>query len=466
MLKIFSKCLLFILMFVVLLGCSNAKSEPTTPATVVTFSGYCLGTKEDNNLYRRLIKRFNDEQNEIEIKIIEFNDYSSSAPDVFVENIVSDDVFNQRIANITEFVKDDEDWKKINPVIRESVTFADNVFVIPMNLYFEGYYANYKLINQFLSNEKAEEKFVAGNYDVEEFFEIIKDMYALKTNDSRVGISTTGGMMNWLPAALDETDSLEYFVWNDNAKNLDFKNESAINAFKIIPEIYKYSFENVVTNKSESYFTNDNDEVAFLDGRIGFHQSHSFWNCQDNDKLDVNFVAYPNQKVIANFDCLCISPEANNKAAAYEVAKYLSFGSEGIKTAISIVEANPNSNISLPGLPLIEDSDIYEAWFKHIGVDGVYEVYKEVAKGNIEIIVNETKLILGYSEAYYTKETNISYPEIRDGLKLSVGEYFWFLGNGSIPFENYLNDFDDELMTSINELIKPKYEYLEVLLGN
>lgn len=467
-----------------LVSCDKETDGLKDGVPVVTYANWNLGTKAENNLYRRMIKKFNQERDDIQIKIIEstvssdkWDEWLSNLavaeklPDVYMVNNVADVVIDQLATDITDFVTADPEWSKVNNDIKGAATYHDHVFGIPAGQYHAGFFANYDAIKPYMSavgGGKVKEVFAPGAFTTEQFELIVKAMYDLtEDKNSVVGVNTTGDMINWLPATLDETGTLGHFVWNADAKRFEYGSEHLIEAFKIVADLSNFSFEKAIEkDKENNYFGTDNYTTAFLEGKIGFFQSGTYTNFVDNDYADYHFVAYPDATVIVISDYMVVSPMAANKQHAYEVAKYLSFGSEGIQARFDILDnlEEGAKGVELSGSPIVDDPELTDKWFSYIEIDGAKDVYEGVLTGKIRPLVEGNKSTPGFQQARFHEKTGIS-KEILNA-NVTIGEYLWYTALGRITVDEYIAEVssNSKLINRLNGFITDAYEDIEALI--
>lgn len=452
---------------------------------VVTYANWNLGTKAANNLYRRMIKKFNQEHDDIQIKIIESNVSSDKwdewlttlaaagkLPDVYMVNNVADVVIDQLAAEITDVTSADSEWSKVDSALREAITYNGHVFAVPAGQYYAGFFANYDLIDDYLSEGKAEDVFAPGAFTHKQFFEVIEDMYELRDDTtSVVGINTTGDIINWLPSALDETGTLGHFVWNASTTKFDYSSPYLIQAFEQIADVSKFSFETAIANDKEEkkYFGTDDYTTAFLEGKIGFLQSATYATFEDNDNADYHFVAYPDATVISISDYMVVSPTAASKQNAYTVAKYLSFGQEGIQARFDILDTLEDgaTGVTLSGSPVINDAELVDKWFSYIELDGAKDVYEGVVAGDIKVLVEGNKSTPGFQQARFHETTGISKTNVFNGNVLTIGNYLWYTALGEIPTDDYITEIssNSELVAHFNSFISDAYAQIDALVS-
>ena len=181
----------------------------------------------------------------------------------------------------------------------------------------------------------------------------------------------------------------------------------------------------------------------------------SYYTFNDDDMgFNYKFVAYPDAKVISAADYLCLSKaitDATKATAAYEVAKYLTYGSEGINARYEIVQNNPD--LELTGLPIVTDTTLTATWFNYVTLPGVKEVYDKVVSGDIQVIVECNKATPGYLTARFNQLTGVVIEGLRGDSQYKIGDFIWDVCGGDIALAQYRQYMNDELETLINSNI-------------
>ncbi len=232
--------LIVVMMFgLVLAACQDTKTTTTTTTTTaasttttqqtttttasnvttVTFSSWGLGTVADNNLLRRQIAKFNEENTDIQIQIVEpsgdWNTWLTTKaaagefPDIVSVASVPDYVMNDWIGDISS-VTDDE-WSDIPQALSDSITYGDKIYAIPAAYHYMGYFANLDLLD-----EVSTATFNDFTYTADDFFSAIADLKDTTVTDGSgtIGISGVNEMVNWYPSILDTTGTIQQYVWN------------------------------------------------------------------------------------------------------------------------------------------------------------------------------------------------------------------------------------------------------------
>ena len=331
-----------------LVACGEEKTDSGQQlkpgATVITYCSWNIGTEEEMNLYRRQVYKFNEEHDDVQIKLIEHEgDYDTflstmasarQLPDVFMVNSVPKAVINYLAKDITTLAAADDEWQTIDKALVDSVTYNERIYGIPCGQYYMGFFANMSLLDTVVEDSQdAKKLFEAGAYSTDDFITAVQNLRNINVKDGSgtIGVNSTGDMINWLPSTLDETGTIKHFVWNPEKLQFDLTSDVMYDAIRIINRLSDktaaYTFENV-ENKEEVF--GPGDEVAlFKAGKMGFIQSGTWETYQDARGFDVEFVGYPGGNVVSASDYMCVSRATKNPELAFEVAKYLSYGVEG-----------------------------------------------------------------------------------------------------------------------------------------
>lgn len=477
------------LLSLVLVSCGessggNEGGGSVTKKTVIKYCHWGFGTEEDNNLIRRRVEAFNKQSETIRIEIVvpvdgsSYDDFlttmaaAGELPDVFMVNNVPTAVINQWALDLTETVSADSEWQNVPETLRESITYNGHVYAIPAGQYYMGLFANYDLIDDYLKGGvDAAEAFATGEFTTEEWLELVKSMKDINHMDGTgvIGMNAVGDMINWLPSSLDETGETQHFVWN--GKKFEFTSDLMIQALTTISQLgdknQQYVFDAIPATVGEgedaqeyrSVIFGAGDAVSvFTNGQMGFIQEGSWATAFDNVDFNYSFVSYPDAKVVSATDYMCISRATKNQAAAYEVAKYMTFGEAGLNAMFDIIDNNPDANLSLSGIPLNTKQELSDRWFSYIKLKGLKETFDKVASGDIQVIVEGNKYVPGFLTARYNFNTGLSFEGVRGGALLTIGDFIWDVCNGDISVNDYITSMTEALANKINAEVKNAYE--------
>lgn len=464
-------------------GTTEPKTDPEV--TYVTFAHWGIGTEENNNIWRRRVQLFNETHDTIQIQIVDdfvgglpWEEWlvtkaaAGEFPDVLTINSVPEYVLNDYIGDISEVVKTDNEWEQIPQYLRDAVTYGDKIYAVPSAQNYMGYFANLRLIDL---NGGDSENYRNFDFTVEEFINDIKAMKSVNTTegDGIIGVNNANDFFNWLPAAYDETGKLQHFAWN--GEKIDFLAEPFIDALNKSAEVHAggftfnaYSAERAKEgepNEREIIFGHDWDGAVFRNGQMGFLYTGT-WDMNGlandiKDTFDFEFVGVPGSKVVGVTDFFGISKSAKDKAAAYEVAKYLTFGKQGILDTIDMikeVKEKEGINLSLEGLPVNENEEVIEKWFESFPIESVQKIYEKAAAGEVTVLLEPNKIVPGYLKARFNYDTGL--PSLRDNGASSykIGDMIWDAAMGAHGIK-YTDLMTPQLADAINyEIVKARLE--------
>lgn len=460
--------------------------------TVVTFASWNLGTVEQNNLYRRRIDAFNEQSETIEIQIVEYTgNYdeflatqaaAGTFPDVFMSGNVPNHIIMGYAGEITDVAENDPEWQNIPVSLRDAITYNGKIYAVPAALNYLGYYANLDLIE----NTGTLTDFTELGYTYAEWIEAVENATDTTKLDgtSTAGLNHPADLFNWLPSILDsESDTPlgighaglagDEFLYNSQAVK-----DALAQAKSIMDNGWaSESFDNTDPD-GEGPLVSDrvarfgaNHWVAFNNGSLAF-QWDGTWSAKsraDNAAtagFDLQFIGVPGNKVVGVSDFYGISKTANDLEAAYEVAKWMTFGTDGLNEMFNIIEtAVPDTEngevlLGVSGLPISTVQSIIDEWFADYPVYGVQEIFEAAAAGEVEVLVEGNKFVPGFITARFTYNTGIdatiSRPNANPGSTLSIGDLLWDAQFGKLVYADYMTQ---ELQNLINyEFVKAQLE--------
>ena len=455
--------------------------------TVISYCGWDLGTDSAPSLKRLMIEKFNDGHPSIYIEMIEpqgnYDEFintlaaAGNLPDVFLVNSVANTVAAKQAMDITLFAEADEEWENVNVALRESCTYYDSIYAIPSAQNYLGLFANFDLIDKRANlKEYAEDMFAAGDYTYEELIAAIKAVNKVNAQDGSgyIGYGNTGSMISWLPSVLDSQlanpKGVMHYIWD--GERLDMNGETMIKALEIINDLGNpnadYTYQALAPAEGEEdtrelIFGVTGEQAVFSAGKMAFFEAASYYTF-DEENMDFNwkFVGLPNGKVIAALDYLCISKATVRPDEAFEVAKFMTYGAEGINTRYEVVEEN--EEMKLQGLPINTDMTISGKWFDHVGLPGVKEVYEKVSEGKISVIVEPNKTTPGYLSARFHQKTGVVIEGLRGDTEYAVGDFVWDVSLGQVTISQYRAAMTDQLEETINLNISSAYETIKAIV--
>ena len=483
--KKFLLLFLTITVSLLLFACGSEKNNGNQKVkkTVITYCNWNIGTEEENNLWRRRVEAYNNSHDDVRIEIItqpdgtSYDDFLATLasggdlPDVFMVNSVPTAVINKWAREITDIASNDGEWNDIPEALRESITYNGHIYAVPAGQYYMGLFANLDLIEGFLKKgESAEEKFAPGEFTTEAWIETVKAMCNITPRDGSgtIGMNAVGDMLNWLPSVVDKSGETKHFVWD--GKKFNFTSDILLDAFQIITDLgdptSQYVFDSVpategegdnITELRSQIFGPGSASDVFSAGRMGFIQEGSWAGGYSKVDFNCMFTSYPDGKVVAATDFMVISKSCEHPELAYDVAKYMTFGAEGANAMFDILDKNPDAGLTLTCIPLNTKAEISNKWFSYIKMKGLKEVFAAVESGKCEVIVEGNKTIPGFLKARYNTNTGLSFPGVRDGSLLTIGDFLWEVCLGNISINDYTANMTPQLEAKLNEQVTNDY---------
>jgi len=460
--------------------------------TIVTFASWNLGTVEQNNLFRRRLDAFNEQSETIEVQIVEYTgNYdeflatqaaAGTFPDVFMSGNIPNHIIMGYAGDITAEAQMDSEWENLPVSLRDAITYDGKIYAVPAALNYLGYYANLDLIEETGTLTD----FTTLGFTYQNWIDAIENATDTTKLDgtSTAGLNHPADLFNWLPAILDAESATPLGIGHAGLAGSEF----LYNSQPVKDALAAAG--SIMTNgwASESFDNTDPDAegpllsprvtrfganhwVAFNNGQLAF-QWDGTWGAQSrataatNAGFDVQFIGVPGSKVVGVSDFYGISKTAENKAAAFEVAKWMTFGTDGINEMFNIVETavpdtvNGEVALGISGLPISTDQAIIDEWFTDYPVMGVQEVFEAAAAGTVEVLVEGNKFVPGFTVARFTYNTGIdatiSRPNNAPGSTLSIGDLLWDAQFGKIVYADYMTS---QLQNLIN------YEFIKAQLA-
>ena len=458
-------------------------SKPQEKKIKVELLSWELGTEEKPTIMDYLVDEFNKQSKTIFIKKIKHQgDYteflnslaaSGALPDIFATKNVPASILSKQALDITSLVNSDSEWSNVVDDLKEPITYNGKIFSLPISQHYMGFFANYGLLDDYATWENAdtisaEQKFAAGNFTTDEFFAAIKATNELsKDGKSKIGVNASGDMINWLPSTLDKEQKIKHFCWDGSS--LQYDSQPMYDALTKIQElsqkgskyIYNAFSKEVPEGSPEGtqseaveYFGSADEISVFQNGQMGFKQGASWEVFNDMGDINYKFIGYPDKKVISVSDYLCLSAATQKKEAAFEVAKFLTYGKAGIESRFKVVNEHEGEGVELGGLPIIKDQALVDQWFSLIKTPGFKEVHELVASGDMDVIIEGNKFLPGFQEARFDYQTNIIIPGVFNDNPLTIGEFVWRTCEGEISLGAYKENLTKAKIQDINKIIR------------
>ncbi len=402
----------------------------------ITYANWNLGTEEEQNLERLMIKAFEEKYPNIKVQIDEsinpadWNGSLASAasggkmPDVFALNQIPLPVSNEWVMDISELAQGDEDFKNIPQIVQDSSKLNGKQYAIPFAQHFLGYLVNKDIFN-------------AANLDTPEYgMSIEKFTQSVKeaTNVSK-GIAGTNHPFtigDWYPAAANE--DLGWFTYKDGEYSLDSK--EFINGMNLAKEIATngYAYE-TLPDDQKANFKGEDPEQVWLNGGVALKWDGTWatGHIDDSAAFDWDFVGIPSGRTVVVNDYVGIAKSSKHPEEAFQFVKWMSFGKEGFLKRVEIADAEGKT---LNTLPVNSDQEVLDAYFEILDVPGIRTAYDNLENA----IVEPVKVVPGYIESRFEGTTGV---KVGDNENATTGQLLDSFFKGENKVEDYAKQLDE-----------------------
>lgn len=421
---------------------SNNENEATEEVTI-TYANWSVGTEEEMNLSRLLIKQFQEDHPNIKVEIYEisgdWNEQLSAAassgqmPDVFGLSDLPLALANDWLLDLSDIAGADDEYKALEDIIRQSSEYDGNVVAVPHAQNFLGYFVNKDVFNA------ANLDYPTADSTVDEFAKAIKDVTNVK--DGIVGIGNTGSVTDWYPASVNP--NMGWFTFNNQDHTYSLDSDEFIAGVNFAQELATngYAYDNL-TDSQKANFKGEDGTQAWLNGGVGL-----FWDgtwamgsLLENATFDFDFIGIPGGITVITNDLLGISKTTKHAEAAYEFAKYMSFGKEGFMKRMEIAEKEGKA---VGSLPISSDEEVLDEYFAQLNVPGVRKAYDKLDQAILEPV----KTVPGYSQSRWNAPTGVKVGEAENA---NVAELINSFVTGDLKAEDYVKQ--------LNQLANDKYQ--------
>lgn len=429
----------------------NAGGQKQEEKITITFASWNLGTAEENNIERQMIKAFEESHPNIKIQPAENVDYSKygdsltalasagKLPDAFMLNTIPWGIENEWLLNIKEYASKDPEWANIPKPLEQATHVGDGIYAIPTGMYFMGYFVNDDLFAQ----ANVPSLSFAPSWD--DFIKAVKTMN--KPQEGIIGLAEEVQIPDYYPAQVNP--KLGWYTWDGQAYHLD--DPAFIDAVKKAKELFqgKYVYDSLTDQQKAKYNAKWYGDV-WNQGKIAIRWDGT-WAVRDYSKLNFKFrfIGVPGNRIPVVGDYIGISKATKYPEQVYEFVKFMTFAKEGILKRMEL-----NKDGSYTSLPLTTDQTILDQYFAQTPYEGLKEAYEQVANG----IVEGVKVVPGYVNSRWTAPTGIK-AQGKDNA--NIGDVIWDTMRGTTKIEDYAaqlnklaNDEYQKAAQNIKELAK------------
>lgn len=416
-------------------GNSSNTSQDLSGADL-TYVNWNLGTADQNNLERQMVAAFNAATGK-NVKIVENVNTSAyedaivamaaknQMPDVFMLTNMTFGLSNQYLANLSSYATADSDWSKIPSSVAAATTYNGSVYAVPFAIHMMGYFENQEL----LDSENLKSLNVSPTWN--DFYATVS---ALKQPSKGImGLNIESTLFEWYPAQIN--NNFGWFSFDGTKYNLDSADfATAMNLTKTL-RTNKMTFDSLTATERTSL--GYDDSVAFWnDGKLGLRWGYTYEipDMLAHSTFDKKFIGVPGGRTPIVGDYLGISPTCKNPELAYEFAKWMSFGPDGIKKRLAL----DSDGTQFSSLPLSTDDSVISAYFdaKYNRVPGLEDVFKASNSG----VVEGVKVIPGYGKSRWTARVGKNVTISIDGVSTTnpqIGQVIDQCWLGNISWADY-----------------------------
>ncbi|XID92563.1 ABC transporter substrate-binding protein [Paenibacillaceae bacterium WGS1546] len=424
----------------------NETQQPTGNATdpgekvVIKYANWNLGTEADNNIERQMIAAFEEAYPHIDIQLDESFDYSKygdslaaaaaagQLPDVMMLPNIPFGLSNEWLLNINEYTANDAEWASLPKVLEQAAHYGNGTYAIPAGMFFMGYFINRDLFEQ----ANLPELDFSPTWD--EFMNAVRTLNNAQENI--LGLSEAMQIPDWYAASVNP--QLGWYTWDGQQYNLnDPAYIDGVNKAKQMLQ-GKYTFDSLTEEEKAKYNAGWHGEV-WDQGKVAVRWEGT-WATRDfgNLNFESKFVGMPGGRFALVGDFMGIAQSSEHPAEAYQFAKFMTFGKDGILKRMEL-----NTDGSYTSLPLTTDPGILEQYFATNNYEGLREAFDNIDQA----IVEGVKIVPGYVRSRWEAPTGV---KAGDKDNANLGDLIHHSVHGQTKIEDYAEQ--------INRLANEEYK--------
>ncbi len=403
---------------------------PTAAPVTLRYANWNVGTEEENNLQRQLVKAYMDMHPNVTIEFVDMSGegrwdeklttYAAKGqlPDVFMADVTPLYVKNGWTADLTELVKNDPDWQDVPQVLKDAVTYNGQVLGLPAAQFVMGYFVNKDL-------------FEAANLDAPEYGVAADDFLAAATALTNVqkgvlGLDEMEFIMGWYPSTQDS--KLKWFSFDGAAMNY---NSAAFKAgITKAGEMKPHTWQGL-TDEQKKNFKSQGPWELFLNQEAGVRWDGGWAvpSFAQNATFNWDFVGIPggNQAMVA--DIIVVSKTAPDLKAAFDFAKWMTFSKAGYAKEAELAKAADAVPTRMPVSVNAESIDLYMSFVGD--KPGLRQALENLDNSLLESLA---KIVPGYVNARWEGKPGI---DIGDDKDVNMWYMFNFANEGKYKYEDY-----------------------------
>jgi multiple sugar transport system substrate-binding protein len=423
---------------------SNDQGTDSSEVVELTIASWGFGTEGDENLNRLMVDAFNEQHENINVTIdesIDPADWNGSLaaaasggvmPDVFMLAQIPTGLANDWLYDISAIAKADDDFSQVPEAVVDAVTYDEGIYALPAGQHLLGYFVNKDIFEE--QNLDAP----AMGVSIDGFVEAIRNV--TDVNDGRVGLNHPYTIPDWYPISANQ--DMGWFTYLDGSFQLD-SNEfiSGVNLGQdMLTNGYAYE---TLSEDQKANFNGENPEEVWLNGQIGIKWDGTWitGHLDSQSDFEWDFIGIPGERVVMTHDYYGISSATEHPEEAYELAKWMSFSSEGFLKQIEIADASENLNLA--SMPVTANQEVLDAYFERFDAPGLRQAYENID----EAVVEPVKTVPGYNLARWDAPTGV---EVGDNPNVNMAGLVDAAVRGNLNIQDYVSQ--------MNELANKQYQ--------
>lgn len=414
--------------------------EPTKAPVTIRYANWNLGTEQENNIQRQLIKKYTDLNPHVTIAFVDMSGEGSwddkltafaakgELPDVFMADKTPLYVKNGWLADLTPFVSKDPDWADVSKVLKDGVTYGGKVLGLPAAHFVMGYFVNRDLYEAANLNPPE------YGFSVQDFMNAVKSLH----NPSKgiLGLDEMEFVMGWYAHTVDP--KLQWFSFD--GVHMNYNSPAFKEAVAKTGELKPYTWQGL-TDEQKANFKSKGPWELFLNQEVGMRWDGG-WMIPEytkNATFDWDFVGIPGGGQAQVMDIIVVSKTAANLEEAYKFARWMTFSKQAYAVEAELAKAAG----SAPKMPVSVDAasiDLYKSFFNK---PGIILALQNLDKSLLESLA---KIVPGYVAARWEGKPGIDIGEDKD---VNMWYMFNFANEGRYKYEDYaarLEEFANKLL--------------------
>jgi len=413
--------------------------KPKEPVTL-RYANWNLGTEEENNLQRQLVKAYMELNPHVTIEFVDMsgggwddmlNTYAAKGelPDVFMANNVPLYVKNGWLADLSALVANDPDWADVPDVLKAGVTYGGKVMGVPAAQFIMGYFVNKDL-------------YEAANLDAPEYGFTLEDFNAAVTglnNPAKgiLGLDEQEFVMGWYPHVLD--NRLQWFSFD--GKHMNYNSQAFKDTVAKVAELKPYTWQGL-TDEQKANFKSTGPWELFLNQEVGMRWDGG-WAIPyyaQNATFDWDFVGIPGGNQALVMDIMVVGKTTKNLEEAYKFARWMTFSKEAYAKEVELAKAAGTVPTKMPVSVDAASIELYKQFFNKPGINAALENL------DASLVESLAKVIPGYIQARWEGKPGIDIGEDKD---VNMWYMFFHAADGIYKYEDYaakLEEFANNIL--------------------